>query len=47
MIGKNGISKLVLTPVIPIINYELHRLLEDHCYFELELHMHDKTDVEI
>jgi DNA repair exonuclease SbcCD ATPase subunit len=46
MIGKNGISKLVLTSVIPIINYELQRLLDDICDFELELNMNDKNEVE-
>jgi DNA repair exonuclease SbcCD ATPase subunit len=46
MIGKNGISKLVLTSVIPIINYELQRLLDDVCDFELELNMSDKNEVE-
>tara|TARA_B100000497_G_scaffold87839_1_gene97962 strand:+ start:506 stop:2869 length:2364 start_codon:yes stop_codon:yes gene_type:complete len=46
MIGKNGISKLVLTSVIPIINYELQRLLDDVCDFELELSMSDKNEVE-
>ncbi len=46
MIGKNGISKLVLTSVIPIINYELQRLLDDICDFELELSMSDKNEVE-
>ena len=46
MIGKNGISKFVLTSVIPIINYELQRLLDDICDFELELNMNDKNEVE-
>jgi DNA repair exonuclease SbcCD ATPase subunit len=46
MIGKNGISKLVLTSVIPIINYELQRLIDDVCDFELELSMNDKNEVE-
>ena len=46
MICKNGISKLVLTSVIPIINYELQRLIDDVCDFELELSMSDKNEVE-
>ena len=46
MIGKNGISKLVLTSVIPVINYELQRLLDDVCDFEIELSMSDKNEVE-
>ncbi len=46
MIGKNGISKLVLSSVIPIINYELQRLLDEVCDFEIELSMNDKNEVE-
>jgi DNA repair exonuclease SbcCD ATPase subunit len=46
MIGKNGISKLVLSSVIPIINYELQRLLDEVCDFEIELNMNDKNEVE-
>ena len=37
MIGKKGISKLVLRSVLPIINSELTRLLDDVCNFEIEL----------
>ena len=46
MIGKNGISKLVLSSVIPIINYELTRLLDEVCDFEIELEMNDKNEVD-
>jgi exonuclease SbcC len=46
MVGKKGISKLVLRSVLPIINSELQRLLEDICDFEIELNMNDKNDVE-
>ena len=46
MIGKKGISKLVLRSVMPIINSELQRLLDDVCDFEVELVMNDKNDVE-
>ena len=46
MIGKNGISKLVLTSVIPIINYEIQRLLDDVCDFDIELNINDKNEVE-
>lgn len=46
MIGKNGISKLVLSSVIPIINYELDRLLDDVCDFEIELEINDKNEVD-
>ena len=46
MIGKNGISKLVLSSVIPIINYELTRLLDEVCDFEIELEMNSKNEVD-
>ena len=46
MIGKNGISKLVLSSVIPIINYELTRLLDEVCDFEIQLEINDKNEVD-
>ena len=46
MIGKNGVSKLVLSSVIPIINYELIRLLDEVCDFEIELEINDKNEVD-
>jgi DNA repair exonuclease SbcCD ATPase subunit len=46
MIGKNGVSKLVLSSVIPIINYELIRLLDEVCDFEVELEINDKNEVD-
>ena len=46
MVGKKGISKLVLRSVLPIINSELQRLLDDVCNFEVELVMTDKNEVE-
>ena len=46
MIGKNGISKLVLSSVIPIINYELTRLLDEVCDFDVELEINDKNEVD-
>ena len=46
MVGKKGISKLVLRSVLPIINSELHRLLDEVCNFEVELVMTDKNEVE-
>tara|TARA_R110000851_G_scaffold251971_4_gene404476 strand:+ start:1454 stop:3802 length:2349 start_codon:yes stop_codon:yes gene_type:complete len=46
MVGKKGISKLVLRSVLPIINSELQRLLDDVCDFEVELVMNDKNEVE-
>jgi len=46
LVGKKGISKLVLRSVLPIINSELERLLEDVCDFEVEIFMDDKNDVQ-
>jgi hypothetical protein len=37
MIGKKGINKLVLRSVLPIINSELQRLLDDVTDFEVEI----------
>jgi len=44
--GKNGISKLILRSMIPVINSELSRLLEDSCRFTLDVRISDKNEVE-
>lgn len=44
--GKNGISKVILRNMIPLLNYELHRLLMDSCYFTLELNINDKNELD-
>jgi DNA repair exonuclease SbcCD ATPase subunit len=44
--GKNGISKLIMKTMMPIINSELQRLLQDSCYFNLEIRINDKNEVE-
>lgn len=46
MLGKKGVCKLVLRSVLPIINLELHRLLDDICNFTIELSINDKNEVE-
>jgi DNA repair exonuclease SbcCD ATPase subunit len=46
MVGKKGIAKLVLRSVLPIINSEVSRLLEDVCDFEIEIFIDDKNDVQ-
>jgi DNA repair exonuclease SbcCD ATPase subunit len=46
LVGKKGISKLVLRSVLPIINSEVQRLLEDVTDFEVEIFMDDKNDVQ-
>ncbi len=44
--GKNGISKIIMKTMIPLINSELQRLMEDSCYFKLEIRINDKNEVE-
>ena len=44
--GKNGISKLIMKTMMPIINQELQRLLMDSCYFNLEVKINEKNEVE-
>ena len=46
LVGKKGISKLVLRSVLPIINSEIQRLLEDVVDFEVEIFINDKNDVQ-
>jgi predicted nucleotidyltransferase len=46
LVGKKGISKLVLRSVLPIINSEVQRLLEDVCDFDVEISMDDKNEVQ-
>jgi DNA repair exonuclease SbcCD ATPase subunit len=44
--GKNGISKMIMKTMMPLINSELQRLMEDSCYFKLEVRINDKNEVE-
>lgn len=44
--GKNGISKIIMKTMIPLINSELQRLMEDSSYFKLEVRISDKNEVE-
>ena len=46
MIGKDGISKMVLRNTLPIINSELNRLLGDVTDFNVEVVMNEKNDVD-
>ena len=45
LIGKNGISKMVLRNTLPIINGEMKRLLNDVCDFDVEVVIDDRNDV--
>jgi len=44
--GKNGISKIIMKTMMPIINQELQRLLIDSCNFNMEIRINDKNEVE-
>jgi len=44
--GKNGISKSIMKTMMPLINSELQRLLQDSCYFNLEIRINEKNEVE-
>lgn len=44
--GKNGISKVIMRNMIPLLNQELQRLLSDSAHFILELNVNDKNEVE-
>ena len=45
MVGKNGISKMVLRRSLPVINANLSRLLNDVCDFSIEISITEKNDV--
>ena len=44
--GKNGISKIIMKTMLPLINSELQRLLQDSCFFNLEIRINDKNEVD-
>ena len=46
MIGKDGISKMVLRKTLPIINNELHNMLYDVTDFDVKVTMNDKNDID-
>ena len=46
MVGKNGIIKMIMKSVMPLINSELDRLLIDTAPFKLEVDVNDKKEVE-
>ena len=45
LVGKNGISKMVLRQTLPLINGELNRLLAGVCDFDVEVVIDDHNDV--
>jgi len=44
--GKNGITKLIMKTMMPLINSELQRLMEDSAHFKLEVRINEKNEVE-
>jgi DNA repair exonuclease SbcCD ATPase subunit len=46
LVGKNGISKLVMKNVVPLINSELERLLLDTANFKLSIDINGKQEVD-
>jgi DNA repair exonuclease SbcCD ATPase subunit len=44
--GKNGVSKIIMKTMMPLINSELQRLMEDSCYFRLDIRINDKNEVD-
>lgn len=45
MVGKDGISKMVLRNVIPVINSQIAALLNDVCDFTVEMEINEKNDI--
>lgn len=45
MVGKNGISKMVLRKTLPIINAQITNLLCDVCDFTVEISVTDKNEI--
>lgn len=45
LVGKNGISKMVLRNTLPLINGELKRLLNDVCDFDVNITIDERNDV--
>jgi DNA repair exonuclease SbcCD ATPase subunit len=46
LFGKNGIAKRIMKNMMPLINSELQRLLQDSCYFRLEIRISEKNEVD-
>ena len=44
--GKTGISKTIIRDMIPFLNNELSHLLDDSCFFKLELSINSSNEIE-
>lgn len=45
LVGKDGISKMVLRDVLPIINTKIRMLLDDVCDFDVIVEINEKNDI--
>ena len=45
MVGKNGISKMVLRKTLPIINAQMNGMLSNVCDFNVEIAITDKNEI--
>ena len=45
LVGKDGISKMVLRDVLPIINAKINMLLSDVCDFDVIVEINEKNDI--
>ena len=46
MVGRNGISKMVLRKALPLINAQLSHVLNDVCDFDVEIMINEKNDIQ-
>jgi DNA repair exonuclease SbcCD ATPase subunit len=44
--GKNGITKLIMRTMMPMLNQELQKLLDTTAQFQLEIRINEKNEVE-
>ncbi len=44
--GKNGIPKVILKSLMPVINNELAHLLSEDCTFDLEVKVNEKNEID-
>tara|TARA_R110002020_G_scaffold329497_2_gene545308 strand:+ start:709 stop:3030 length:2322 start_codon:yes stop_codon:yes gene_type:complete len=44
--GKNGIPKVILKSLMPVINNELSHLLSEDCKFDLEVKVNEKNEID-
>lgn len=45
LVGKDGISKMVLRDVLPVVNAKINMLLSDVCDFDVVVEINEKNDI--